>query len=118
MHSTSRSTAIALVVPALLWAPMAAHAADAPTSANQSAGPTVTYESAFKGYRGYADEPVASWTNSNAVVGKIGGWRAYARESGAARNETPANVPPSPSTPAAPSPAGTHSPSHRVPPSP
>lgn len=97
---------------------MTAHAADAPTTAERRGlGATVGYESAFKDYRRYADEPVASWTGSNDVVGKIGGWRAYARESGAARNE-PSTAPPTKVTPRAPSPAGAHSPSHHAPSSP
>jgi hypothetical protein len=112
MHSRSCSAAIALVV-AAFWSPMTASAADAST-ADRSAGPTVAYESAFKDYRRYADEPVTSWTSSNDVVGKIGGWRAYARESGASRSGPSTTTPPT----VAPSPAGTHSPTHRVPPSP
>jgi hypothetical protein len=38
------------------------------------------YRSAFSGYRGFADQPVAPWRESNDTVGRIGGWRTYARE--------------------------------------
>ena len=38
------------------------------------------YKSAFSGYRAYAEQPVQSWRESNDVVGRIGGWQAYARE--------------------------------------
>ena len=39
------------------------------------------YESALSDYRRFADQPVGDWREANAVVGRIGGWRAYARES-------------------------------------
>ena len=38
------------------------------------------YRSAFDGYRRHADQPVGSWQEANDRVGRIGGWRAYARE--------------------------------------
>jgi len=40
-----------------------------------------TYRSAFEGYRGYSDQAVGSWRQTNDTVRQIGGWRAYARES-------------------------------------
>lgn len=39
-----------------------------------------TYHSAFEGFRPFADQPVGSWRDANATVGRVGGWRAYARE--------------------------------------
>ena len=52
-----------------------------------SAGPAETertglapYRSALEGYQRYSDEPVQPWRESNDNVGKIGGWRVYARE--------------------------------------
>ena len=39
------------------------------------------YKSALADYRRFADQPVGDWRDANAVVGQIGGWRAYARES-------------------------------------
>ena len=64
--------------------------------------PPVTYESPFAGYRILSDEKATSWKESNENVGRIGGWRAYAREAqrpesadeaaqGAANKPTPAN---------------------------
>ena len=38
------------------------------------------YQSAFEGYRRYDDQPVGSWREANDLVGRIGGWQAYARE--------------------------------------
>jgi len=39
-----------------------------------------TYRSAFDGYRRFADEPVKSWKEANDNVGRIGGWKTYAKE--------------------------------------
>ena len=50
------------------------------------------YRSAFAGYRRYSDQPVASWTASNDVVGRVGGWQAYAREAQAATGQTGSNA--------------------------
>lgn len=41
----------------------------------------MVYRSAFEGFRRYKEEPIASWRESNDVVARIGGWKAYARES-------------------------------------
>lgn len=42
--------------------------------------PAVVYESAFRHDRRRADGTVTPWRESNDTVGRIGGWRAYARE--------------------------------------
>ncbi len=42
--------------------------------------PPPEYVSVFKGYKAYNDQPIVSWRESNEVVEKIGGWRAYAKE--------------------------------------
>ena len=68
-----------ILVPALLAG--AAAAAEPPPA------------SAFDGYRPYADQPVAPWARSNATVGRIGGWRAYAREA-SGEAEAPTAQPP------------------------
>lgn len=44
------------------------------------AQPALPYRSAFEGYRPFAEEKVASWKEANDTVGRIGGWRAYARQ--------------------------------------
>jgi hypothetical protein len=40
----------------------------------------VIYRSAFDGYRGFTDEKSVPWREANETVGRIGGWRAYAKE--------------------------------------
>ncbi len=40
--------------------------------------PAVAYESAFKGYRKFEDQPVASWREANDLVHQLGGWKAFA----------------------------------------
>jgi hypothetical protein len=63
------------------------------------------YASALQGYQPFADEKVRSWKESNATVGKIGGWRAYAKEAAepeAKSSQTQAESPAaSPKTPKA-----------------
>ncbi len=49
--------------------------------------PTLQYRSALAQYRGFNDQPVTSWVEANDTVGKIGGWRVYAKE---ARQPEPA----------------------------
>ena len=41
--------------------------------------------SGLQHYQGFVDEPVGSWGEANATVGRLGGWRWYAQE--AYRNE-------------------------------
>lgn len=52
----------------------------------------VVYQSPISGYQPYADQPVQSWREANDRVGRIGGWRAYAKEAAAGKStqETPA----------------------------
>lgn len=38
------------------------------------------FRSAFEGYKPYTDEKTIDWKRANDNVGKIGGWREYARE--------------------------------------
>ena len=38
------------------------------------------FRSAFEGYRPYTEEKTVDWKQANDNVGKIGGWREYARE--------------------------------------
>lgn len=40
------------------------------------------YQSAVEGYKPFTEEKTAPWTESNITVGKVGGWRAYAKEAG------------------------------------
>ena len=59
--------------------PPATAAVPAPVSSASTPGVSA-YRSAFDGYRNHADQPVGSWREANDRVGRIGGWRAYARE--------------------------------------
>lgn len=38
------------------------------------------FQSALEGYQPYTDEKIQSWKEANDAVGKIGGWRVYAKE--------------------------------------
>jgi len=44
----------------------------------------LTYESAWTTYQPWRDSEVGNWLEANARVARLGGWRAYARESAAA----------------------------------
>lgn len=41
---------------------------------------TVPYRSSLGNYQPFADEKVLPWKQVNDTAGKIGGWRAYARQ--------------------------------------
>lgn len=58
-----------------------AHTASSPATATKTPAPPSAYRSAFEGYRRFDDTKVAPWRESNDLVGRIGGWQAYARES-------------------------------------
>ena len=44
----------------------------------------VSFRSVLEGYQPFSDEPVGSWREANDTVGRIGGWRAYAKEASSA----------------------------------
>jgi hypothetical protein len=76
-----------------------------PTAA-PSAPPTLTYRSAFERYKPAANPDSADWREANDRVGRIGGWRVYAREAAQPESaEPPRPAPPAGMTPAAPAPA-------------
>lgn len=50
-----------------------------PADAAASVPPAV-HQSSFSRYQGFADPAIRDWRESNDTVGRIGGWRAYARE--------------------------------------
>lgn len=61
--------------------PSPAASAASPTSAASAASARAgSYRSAFEGYKTFNEQPVLPWRDSNNVVGRIGGWQAYARE--------------------------------------
>ena len=49
-------------------------------SHEQATQSSLQYRSALEGYRSFADESIQPWVETNEVVRKIGGWRAYATE--------------------------------------
>lgn len=61
----------------------------------------LSYISPLNGYQAYTDQPVQSWREANDNVGRIGGWRTYAKE---ARTAEPAKN----AAPAAPAHEGHH----------
>jgi len=52
----------------------------APTTIGTSGASPLKFRSAFEGYSPYTDEKTVDWKQANDNVGKIGGWREYARE--------------------------------------
>lgn len=81
--STS-SLALLSIVPALALAQAGpasggAAAPAAPMATATSPAPAV-YRSAFEGYQPYTEEKTISWKEANDLTGRIGGWRAYAKE--------------------------------------
>ena len=119
---------------AVLFAPVAtpvalaqqACAPAAPAASAAAEGAGLAYRSAFDGYRGFTDQPVESWRKANDDVGRIGGWKAYAREGqggGAAGGHEPAmpaghggmRTGPAAPTPAAPAKAPAGHSGHRMP---
>ena len=70
-----------LLAPALLLGAAAGapvNAAD-PLDARASVAP-LTHRSVLSGYRAHDDVKPVPWREANDTVGRIGGWRAYARE--------------------------------------
>ena len=65
-----------------------------PASSSAAAGQAMTspvYRSAMDGYQSYTDEKVAPWGDSNDTVGRVGGWRAYSKESRGTATPAPAS---------------------------
>jgi len=47
---------------------------------NAASAVGLTYRSALENYQPYSAQQVLPWRESNDNVGRIGGWRAYAKE--------------------------------------
>ena len=60
-----------------------------------------TDRSAFESYQSFTEEKLLPWKDANDTVGRVGGWKAYARE---AQGESAAT----PATPAAADPHAGH----------
>lgn len=51
------------------------------------------YRSALEGYQPFAQEKLAPWKDANDTVGRIGGWRVYAKEAQEGTPIAPATEP-------------------------
>ena len=51
-----------------------------PLSSQAGQAPAADYRSTLEGYQPFTDEKILPWKQANDTVGKIGGWRAYAKE--------------------------------------
>ncbi len=64
----------------IAWAQPASNGSGAdPRDANASV-PRAVYRSSLADYRDLSDETLRPWKETNDTVGRVGGWRAYARE--------------------------------------
>jgi hypothetical protein len=69
---------LAPVVLALAALPAAAQSE--PTQAPQGGGDGFVRSTPIENYKPFSDEPLIPWKDANDNVGRIGGWREYARE--------------------------------------
>lgn len=68
--------------------------AQTPTEGDAGARASATslrYRSALERYQSYKEQPVQSWREVNDNVGRIGGWRVYAKEAAAPEGGAGAN---------------------------
>ena len=77
----------------LLFALGAAPAVAQSTAPSNPAPLIPVYRSAFDTYKPDAEQGVAAWRDSNDTAARIGGWRAYARESRPAAQAAPGSAP-------------------------
>ncbi len=70
----------------------AATATDAPVRVQPAQA--LSFKSVLTSYRPFVDQDLESWKEANDRVGRIGGWRAYAREMRRAEgdNEAPSTT--------------------------
>jgi hypothetical protein len=98
----------ALVLITVAAMPAFGQPAGSSASAPNPAPPVeLTHRSTFNTYRSFTDEKVGSWRDANDAVGRIGGWRAYAKEG----REPAGQSSPKPAgsgTPAQPTPASSN----------
>lgn len=64
----------------LAWAQAAPNGAKPDPQDAKASVPRVIYKSSFTSYRVLSDGKLMSWKETNDNVGRIGGWRAYAKE--------------------------------------
>lgn len=56
------------------------------------------YPSALEGYQPFSDEKIIPWREANDNVGRIGGWREYARETRPTQPQGTGTAPVTPSS--------------------
>ena len=107
MFQTARAAfAVALAaIAAAAGAQTAAPAAADPQVANRAADSG--YRSSFDGYQRFTQEQVGSWKDANDNVGRIGGWREYAKEARSPAASAPSQAAGSGKTDAAPAAANS-----------
>ena len=78
---TARHFAAAVVLAeAMLWIAPASAQSRADPADPAARVPAAAYRSPFADYRLLGEETVGNWRAANDEVGRIGGWREYARE--------------------------------------
>lgn len=72
-------------LPALLAMSVSAQTATAPAAdpVAQTQPAPAQYRSVLENYQPYRENNMVPWKQANDTVGKIGGWRAYAKEAAA-----------------------------------
>jgi hypothetical protein len=100
------SALLALPAGSALAQPSGAATRSASAPASGAASSATSYRSAFEAYRAYGEQPVESWRAANDLVGRIGGWQSYARESQGAAALAPAKAASAPAASASAAPKG------------
>ena len=81
MPSQTREPLRQLVLPCILLSLAGTSLAQTAADAARPVLPSkLGYVSPLRTYKAYADPPVESWREANDRAGRIGGWRAYAKE--------------------------------------
>jgi hypothetical protein len=70
--------------------------------------PPLAYRSTLRAYRRIDQDSALAWREANDQVGRIGGWRAYAREANAPEADAGAAAAPGPGATATPPAHGMH----------
>lgn len=90
----------------------AASAQSAAPAAADAAGtilaPSLSYRSPLDGYRAFTEEEPIPWREANDTVGRIGGWREYARDSATPTAPAQPETAPAANPPAVPAGHGGH----------
>lgn len=85
----SNPPALLAVLALPLWISVAQAQTPAPAITMPDAAPAA-FRSALEGYQPYTDEKTVNWKEANDTAGRIGGWRAYAKEARQPEPQAPA----------------------------